>query len=143
MVRKDGRSDTIAKSAKLVQRRISDQMTLYYVWSDEKKITLMFPSRHFLISIIAPYKVSITPMVVKGQPLDYTYRLTFLTGLSLKTFVAFGTIHQFLTQNTPDSEPQDTANSDESLRSDDEDFYDEDELRFFYETEASTDWSGK
>lgn len=77
-------------------------------------------------------------MVVRGQPLDYRYRLTFQTLAGLKTFVSFATNHQF-EGNAPDSEPQDTGNSDESLTSDGDDFYDEDELRFFYDREARAD----
>ena len=100
----------------------------------------MFPSLYFTMDVKNQNDVFVTPMVVKGQPLDYTYKLTFASGQALKDFVEIATNDRFIPgKMRPDSEPRYTGKSDGSITS--EGSYDEDELKFFRKTEASINWN--
>lgn len=135
IVKNDGSRDVITATLELVQRTISNQVTLHYGRSLSGYLYFMFPSRHFRIEVGAPKELFITPMVVKGRPLDYKYKLEFHEILHRETFLKSAGKHQFV-GNAPDREPQDTGNSDVSITSDGRDFYDEKELKFFHTTEA-------
>lgn len=145
LVQDDGDSDVIATPAKLVQRSISDQENVYLIIPKQEdvmmreEVKVIFPSRHFVIEVKVSREVLITPMEVKGRPLDYKYKLEFRDRLAAQNFIRCATNHQFVTRNAPDDEPQDAGVSDSSFTSDGCDFYDAQEFQFFEHVETNYD----
>lgn len=138
--RNGGGNRLIESCGWISQKRISNKLVIYYVKSELQMMKMIFSSQHYSLDLgERPFQLSLTPMVVKGQALDYRYTLSFYKKLDMGKFLRVATDHEFNLYSIYE-ETQYRKDLDDSL-SDYLDFYDEDEIQYFHQAESQLNWN--